>query len=31
MGGVRAYAIDPARADALWSRSEDLVGERFPL
>jgi len=31
MAGVRAYAIDPARADALWSRSEELVSERFPL
>lgn len=29
--GVRRYAIDPARADALWARSEELVGERFPL
>ena len=24
--GVRAYAIDPARADALWALSERLVG-----
>jgi NAD(P)-dependent dehydrogenase (short-subunit alcohol dehydrogenase family) len=30
-GGVRAYALDPARAEALWRRSEELVGERFPL
>jgi len=29
--GVRAYAIDPARADALWTKSEEMVGERFPL
>ena len=29
--GVRAYALDPARADALWARSESLVGERFDL
>jgi NAD(P)-dependent dehydrogenase (short-subunit alcohol dehydrogenase family) len=27
--GVRSYAIDPARARALWSRSEEWVGERF--
>src|ERR1700723_3705899 len=27
--GVRAYALDPERAKALWSRSEELVGERF--
>jgi NAD(P)-dependent dehydrogenase (short-subunit alcohol dehydrogenase family) len=31
MGGVRPYALDPAHAEALWSRSEALVGERFPL
>ena len=30
-GGVRSYALDPARAEALWARSEELVGERFPL
>lgn len=29
--GVRSYAVDPARAEALWARSEELVGERFPL
>jgi NAD(P)-dependent dehydrogenase (short-subunit alcohol dehydrogenase family) len=29
--GVRAYALDPARAEALWARSEELVGERFEL
>jgi len=28
--GVRAYALDPARAEALWRRSEEWVGERFP-
>ncbi|MRX11473.1 SDR family NAD(P)-dependent oxidoreductase [Pseudoduganella sp. FT25W] len=27
--GVRPYAIDPVRADALWARAEELVGERF--
>ena len=27
--GVRAYALDPARAEALWVKSEELVGERF--
>jgi hypothetical protein len=29
-GGVRAYALDPARARALWAKSEEMVGERFP-
>jgi NAD(P)-dependent dehydrogenase (short-subunit alcohol dehydrogenase family) len=29
--GVMHYAIDPSRADALWARSEELVGERFLL
>lgn len=29
--GVRAYALDAASAERLWSRSEELVGERFPL
>ena len=28
-GGVRAYALDPARARALWAKSEEMVGERF--
>ena len=28
-GGVRAYALDPDRADDLWAASEALVGERF--
>lgn len=27
--GVRAYAIDPERAKALWALSEKLVGETF--
>jgi NAD(P)-dependent dehydrogenase (short-subunit alcohol dehydrogenase family) len=27
--GVRAYALDPARARALWAKSEQMVGERF--
>ena len=27
--GVRAYAVDPARAQALWAKSETMVGERF--
>ena len=28
-GGVRAYALDPARAKALWAKSEEMVGETF--
>ncbi len=28
-GGVRAYALDPDHAKALWAKSEQLVGERF--
>ncbi len=28
--GVRSYALDPDTARALWTRSEDLVGEVFP-
>jgi NAD(P)-dependent dehydrogenase (short-subunit alcohol dehydrogenase family) len=28
-GGVRAYALDPERAKALWAASEAMVGERF--
>jgi len=28
-GGVRPYALDPARAQALWAKSEEMVGERF--
>jgi NAD(P)-dependent dehydrogenase (short-subunit alcohol dehydrogenase family) len=27
--GVRAYALDPKTADALWTKSEELVGEHF--
>jgi NAD(P)-dependent dehydrogenase (short-subunit alcohol dehydrogenase family) len=27
--GVRAYALDPDHAKALWAKSEELVGERF--
>jgi NAD(P)-dependent dehydrogenase (short-subunit alcohol dehydrogenase family) len=27
--GVRAYALDPVRAAALWDKSEELVGEHF--
>jgi NAD(P)-dependent dehydrogenase (short-subunit alcohol dehydrogenase family) len=27
--GVRSYALDPAHADALWAKSEQMVGERF--
>jgi NAD(P)-dependent dehydrogenase (short-subunit alcohol dehydrogenase family) len=27
--GVRPYALDPGHAKALWSRSEELIGERF--
>jgi hypothetical protein len=26
--GVRPYALDPARAQALWAKSEEMVGER---
>ena len=28
-GGVRAYALDPHTAEALWEKSEEMVGERF--
>jgi NAD(P)-dependent dehydrogenase (short-subunit alcohol dehydrogenase family) len=28
-GGVRSYAVDPDRAKALWTKSEEMVGERF--
>ncbi len=28
--GVRSYAVDLARAKALWAKSEQMVGERFP-
>jgi NAD(P)-dependent dehydrogenase (short-subunit alcohol dehydrogenase family) len=27
--GVRAYALDPANAKALWAKSEEMVGETF--
>jgi NAD(P)-dependent dehydrogenase (short-subunit alcohol dehydrogenase family) len=27
--GVRAYALDPRAAEALWKKSEELVGEKF--
>jgi hypothetical protein len=27
--GVRAYALDPANAEALWKKSEEMVGEAF--
>ncbi len=27
--GVRAYALDPERARALWAKSEEMVGETF--
>jgi NAD(P)-dependent dehydrogenase (short-subunit alcohol dehydrogenase family) len=27
--GVRGYALDPRNADALWKKSEELVGESF--
>jgi NAD(P)-dependent dehydrogenase (short-subunit alcohol dehydrogenase family) len=28
-GGIRAYALDPDRAKALWAKSEEMVRERF--
>jgi hypothetical protein len=27
--GVRAYALDPNNAKALWAKSEEMVGEKF--
>jgi hypothetical protein len=27
--GVRAYALDSANAEALWKKSEEMVGETF--
>jgi hypothetical protein len=27
--GVLAYALDPNNAEALWKKSEEMVGERF--
>lgn len=29
--GVRGYALDPSNAEALWRKSEELVGESFPV
>ena len=28
-GGVRGYALDPMAAEALWKKSEEMVGESF--
>jgi hypothetical protein len=28
-GAVREYALDPQTAEALWKKSEELVGESF--
>src|SRR5271169_541387 len=28
--GVKPYALDPERAKALWAKSEEMIGERFP-
>ena len=28
--GVRGYALDPNSAEALWKKSEEMVGESFP-
>lgn len=28
-GGVKSYARNPAHADALWTKSEEMVGEHF--
>jgi len=27
--GVRSYALDPSTAEALWKKSEEMVGETF--
>jgi NAD(P)-dependent dehydrogenase (short-subunit alcohol dehydrogenase family) len=27
--GVRGYSLDPEHAEALWTKSEEMVGERF--
>jgi hypothetical protein len=27
--GVRRYALDPESAEALWKKSEEMVGESF--
>lgn len=29
--GVRPYALDPDRARALWAKSEEMIGEAFPV
>jgi len=29
--GVKSYAIDPARAEALWTKSEEMVGKKFAV
>ena len=29
--GVRSYALDPDTAKRLWSTSEEMVGQSFPL
>ena len=29
--GVRSYALNLAHANDLWRKSEEMVGERFPL
>lgn len=29
--GVRSYALDPAAAKRLWSTSEEMMGQSFPL
>jgi NAD(P)-dependent dehydrogenase (short-subunit alcohol dehydrogenase family) len=29
IGGVKSYALDPERAEALWTKSEEFVGETF--
>jgi len=26
---VRGYALDPKSAEALWKKSEEMVGEKF--
>jgi len=30
-GGVRSYALEPSSAKRLWSISEEMVGQSFPL
>jgi hypothetical protein len=29
MSGVRSYALDPAHAKRFWTKSEEMVNERF--